>query len=86
MNDRSIAFLQDIPVEVVVELGRTRLTLRKLAALDVDDVVELDRGEDDPVDLVVGGRTIARALIVRSGDQVSLKIVDVGETAERNSR
>jgi flagellar motor switch protein FliN/FliY len=85
MNDRSIAFLQDIPVEVVVELGRTRLTLRKLAALDVDDVVELDRGENDPVDLVVGGRVIARAMLVRSGEQLSLKIVDMGETAERNA-
>jgi flagellar motor switch protein FliN/FliY len=85
MNDRSIAFLQDIPVEVVVELGRTRLTLRKLAALDVDDVVELDRGENDPVDLVVGGRVIARAMLVRSGEQLSLRIVDMGETAERNA-
>ncbi len=85
MNDRSIAFLQDIPVEVVVELGRTRLTLRKLASLDVNDVVELDRGENDPVDLVVGGRVIARAMLVRSGEQLSLRIVDVGETAERNA-
>ena len=68
-----------------MELGRTRLTLRKLAALDVDDVVELDRGENDPVDLVVGGRVIARAMLVRSGEQLSLKIVDMGETAERNA-
>lgn len=81
MTDRSFGFLQDIPVEVVVELGRARMTLRELASLERDDVLELDRAEDEPVDLVVGGRVIARAEVVRVGERLALRVVEVaGET------
>lgn len=86
MADRGIGFLQDIPVEVVVELGRARMTIRELAALDRDDVVQLDRADGDPVDLVVGGRVIARAELVASGDRVALRIVEVaGESDVRSA-
>jgi flagellar motor switch protein FliN/FliY len=84
--DRTIGFLQDIPVEIVVELGRARMTIRELAALDRDDVVQLDREESDPVDLVVGGRVIARAELVAHNDRVALRIVEVaGEANERSA-
>jgi flagellar motor switch protein FliN/FliY len=49
---------------VVVELGRTRLTVRQLAALDRDDVIDLDRTSDDPLDIVVGGKLFARGEVV----------------------
>ena len=46
-GDRSakneVTFLGDIPVDVVIELGRRRMVLKELAALDVDDIVELDQ-------------------------------------------
>jgi flagellar motor switch/type III secretory pathway protein FliN len=50
-----VALLHDLPVEVVVELGRTRLTVRQLAELDRDDVIDLARDADLPLDLVAGG-------------------------------
>lgn len=80
-----VGFLQDIPVEVVVELGRARLTIRQLATLDRDDVVELDRASDEPLDIVVGGRVLARGEIVTVKDRLALRIVEVaGERPERN--
>ena len=78
-------FLQDLPVEVVVELGRTRLTIRQLAALDRDDVIDLDRTSDDPLDIVVGGKLFARGEVVMQGDRMALRIVEMIEGADERS-
>ena len=83
---KGVGFLQDFPVEVVVVLGRARMTIRELASLDHDDVVELDRGIGDLVELVVGGRVLARGEMVVVKDRVALKIVELdGESAERDA-
>jgi flagellar motor switch protein FliN/FliY len=84
---KDIAFLHDIPVEVVVELGRTRLTIRELAELGTDEVLELERPADQPLDLVVGDRTYARGEVVMVGDRLAIRITEiVGETRERDER
>lgn len=87
MSDRNpVSFLQDLPVEVVVELGRTRLTIKQLAELDRDDVVDLERGNDQPLDLVVGGRILARGEVVMVGERMALRIVElVGEVPVRSA-
>ncbi len=77
-NDLSdTAFLGEIPVEVVVELGRLKLVLRDLAALNEDDVIELDQPIDRPLELVVGGRKLARGELVMVGERVALRITEV---------
>jgi flagellar motor switch protein FliN/FliY len=77
MPERVMDFLKDIPVEVVVELGRARMTIRRLASLEPDDVIELDHGQSEPVNLVVGGRLIARGETVVRKDRVALRIVEI---------
>jgi len=72
-------FLQDLPVEVIVELGRTRMTIRQLAALDRDDVIDLDRSNDEPLDIVVGGKLFARGEVVMQGDRLALRIIEMVE-------
>lgn len=71
------AFLGEIPVEVIVELGRLRLVLRELASLSEDDVLELDQPVDRPLDLVVGGKRLARGELVMVGERVALRITEV---------
>lgn len=79
-------FLQDLPVEVIVELGRTRMTIGQLAALDRDDVIDLDRSNDEPLDIVVGGKVLARGEVVMQGDRLALRITEMVEgTDERRS-
>ena len=72
-----IAFLHDIPVDVVIELGRTRLTIRELAELGVDEVLELERPADQPLDIVVGDRLYARGEVVMVGDRMALRVTEV---------
>ncbi|MBN2799922.1 MAG: FliM/FliN family flagellar motor switch protein [Deltaproteobacteria bacterium] len=72
-----LAFLQDIPIDLVVELGRAQLTLKELAQLDKDDVVELDRLASQPLDLLAGGQIFARGEVVVIDDRVALRITEM---------
>ena len=74
---RSVTFLHDIPVDVVVELGRARLTIRELAELGNDEILELDRPADQPLDLVVGGRVYARGEVVMVGERLAIRITSI---------
>jgi flagellar motor switch protein FliN/FliY len=71
------AFLNQIPVDVVVELGRVRMTLRDLAALGPDDIVELDQPAYRPLALVVGDQVIARGELVMHNDTLSIQITEI---------
>lgn len=77
------AFLGEIPVEVVVELGRLKMVLRDLAALSEEDVIELDQPLESPLDLVVGGKRLARGELIQVGERVALRIIEV--TGKENS-
>jgi flagellar motor switch protein FliN/FliY len=72
-------------VEVIVELGRTRLTIRQLAELDRDDVIDLSRGSDTPLDIVVGGKVLARGEVVMVGDKMALRITEMVDDAVRSA-
>lgn len=52
--------LRSVPIEVTVSVGHARPSIRELLAMGEDAVLTLDRGVDDPVELYVGGRLIAR--------------------------
>ncbi|MFT5585773.1 MAG: flagellar motor switch protein FliN/FliY [Cognaticolwellia sp.] len=74
---KDVTFLHDIPVDVVVELGRARLTIRELAELGNDEILELDRPADQPLDLVVGGRVYARGEVVMVGERLAIRITSI---------
>jgi flagellar motor switch protein FliN/FliY len=76
-------FLYDLPVEVIVELGRTRMTIGQLASLDRDDVIDLDRSNEEPLDIVVGGKVLARGEVVMQGDRLALRITEMVESSEQ---
>ena len=84
MSDNSdVTFLPEIPVDLVVELGRARLTIGELAELGKDEVVELDRPADRPLDVIVGGRVFARGEVVMVGERLALRVTElVGKPEE----
>lgn len=67
----------EIPITVVVELGRTTLSVGDLYGLGVGSVVELDRLIESPADLTANGYRIARGDIVVVNDSFALRITEV---------
>jgi len=77
-----IGFLSDIPIELTVELGRARMTVRELAQLGKDSVIELDRLASQPLDILVGGKVFARGEVVVVDDRIALRVTElVGQAA-----
>ena len=72
-----VTFLQEIPIELVVELGRAQLTVRELAQLGKDDVIELNRLVSQPLDILAGGQVFARGEVVVVDDRVGLRITEL---------
>ncbi|MBW7920955.1 MAG: FliM/FliN family flagellar motor switch protein [Rubellimicrobium sp.] len=60
--------LHDLPIEVTISVGHARPTLRELLALGENAVLLLDRRLDDPVELFIGERLIARGVLQEAGD------------------
>ena len=69
--------LHGVVMEVTVELGRTRMTVRELLALTPGHVLELDRAAGSPADLLVNGRLIARGEVVDVGDEYGVRITEI---------
>jgi flagellar motor switch protein FliN/FliY len=69
--------LRDVSMEVTVELGRTRMTVRELLSLSPGAVVELDRAAGSPADLLVNGTLIARGEIVVVDEDFGIRITEI---------
>jgi flagellar motor switch protein FliN/FliY len=69
--------LNDVPVEVAVEIGRTRMTVREALALGPGSIVTLDRFADQPVDLLVNGKRVAVGEVVVIDEEFGLRVTQV---------
>lgn len=67
----------DVPVEILISVGRARLPIADLLALDEDSVVEMDRHSDDVVDLHAGGRLIATGTLEEGEDGTGRLVVRI---------
>lgn len=75
--------LSDVPVELAVEIGRTRMTVGATLGLRPGSIVVLDRVAGDPVDLLVNGTPIARGEVVVIDEEFALRVTEVlGERAD----
>ncbi|SNT03658.1 FliM/FliN family flagellar motor switch protein [Tropicimonas sediminicola] len=86
---RSTPFSQ-VPVEIVVSVGRARPRISELLGLERHAVLTLDKRVEDPVELFVGDRLIARGqLIEQTGDkegQLAVRLTEICETSEALER
>ncbi|HRP96773.1 MAG TPA: flagellar motor switch protein FliN [Rhodocyclaceae bacterium] len=73
----------DIPVQLTVELGRTRLSIRNLLQLAHGSVVELDGLAGEPMDVLVNGTLIAQGEVVVVNDKFGIRLTDIITPAER---
>lgn len=73
----------DIPVTISMEIGRTRISIRNLLQLNQGSVVELDRFEGEPMDILVNGTLIAHGEVVVVNDKFGIRLTDVISPSER---
>ena len=83
INERGLDFLYDIPLQVSVEVGRSKILLRDLLKMGEGYVIELDKLAGEPLDLYVNSRLIARGEAVMVGDKFGIRLTDVVSTADR---
>jgi flagellar motor switch protein FliN/FliY len=76
---RGLELLHGVDMEVTVELGRTRMTVRDLLSLAPGAVLELDRAAGSPADLLVNGRLIARGEVVVVDENFGLRVTEIVE-------
>ena len=83
MEGRGIDLLLDVPLQVSVEVGRSRILVRELLQMQEGTLIELDKLAGEPLDLYVNSRLIARGEAVVVNDKFGLRLTDVVSPSER---
>ncbi len=73
----------DVPVEVSMEIGSTRMNIRNLLQLNQGSVVELDRLAGEPLNVKVNGTLIAHGEVVVVNEKFGIRLTDIISPAER---
>jgi len=80
---RNLDLLMDLEVPVAVEIGRAMVTLEQVVKLVPGAIVPLDKRAEEPVDLRVNGKLVARGEVVLVDDVYGLRITQIVDTAGR---
>ena len=81
MNE--LDMILDIPVQIAVELGRTKITIKNLLQLAHGSVVELDAMAGEPLSVFVNGTLIAQGEVVVVNDKFGIRLTDIVTPSER---
>ena len=76
----------DIPVQLTVELGRTRIPIKHILQLGQGSVVELETMAGEPMDVLVNGFLIAQGEVVVVNDKFGIRLTDIVTPSERMRR
>ncbi|HLO93897.1 MAG TPA: flagellar motor switch protein FliN [Burkholderiaceae bacterium] len=86
MPGQDINMILDIPVQLTVELGRTRIPIKNILQLAQGSVVELDALAGEPMDVLVNGYLIAQGEVVVVNDKFGIRLTDIVTPSERMRR
>ena len=85
-SGNDINMILDIPVQLTVELGRTRIPIKNILQLAQGSVVELDALAGEPMDVLVNGFLIAQGEVVVVNDKFGIRLTDIVTPSERMRR
>ncbi|MDO5101573.1 MAG: flagellar motor switch protein FliN [Lautropia sp.] len=86
MGAQDIERILDIPVQLSVEIGRTRTSIKHVLQLAQGSVVELDAQAGAPMDVLINGYLIAQGEVVVVNDRFGIRLTDIVTPAERMRR
>ncbi len=73
----NIGLLMDVTINVTVELGRARLSIREILSLGEGSIIELQKLAGEPVDLLVNGKLIAKGEVVVIDECFGVRVTDI---------
>lgn len=73
----NLDLLKDVPIQVSVELGRTKILIKDLLALSSGSIIELDKLAGEPVDILVNGKLIAKGEVVVIDENFGVRITEI---------
>src|SRR6266404_8466817 len=79
----NLAVLMDVQLPVSIRFGETEMILEEIVKLGVGSVIELNSGIDQPVELVVNNRTLARGEVVTVDGFYGIRITEITSAGER---
>ena len=82
-SKRNLDFLYDIPLNISVEVGRSKIKLRDLLKMSEGYVLELDKLAGEPLDLYVNSKLIAKGEAVMVGEKFGIRLTNVVSAADR---
>ena len=82
-HPKNLEFILDIPMQVSVQLGVTRMVIRDLLQLGQGSVVELDKLAGEPLEVLVNNRLVARGEVVVVNEKFGIRLTDVVSPLER---
>lgn len=80
---KSLDFILDIPLQLTVELGRTKLLVKDVLELNQGSVVELGKLAGEPLDVFVNSKLVARGEAVVINEKFGIRLVDIVSPNER---
>jgi len=83
LDKKNLEFILDIPLQVTVELGRTKLLVKDILQLNQGAVVELTKLAGEPLDIFVNSKLVARGEAVVVNDKFGVRLVDIVSPNER---
>lgn len=83
VNDANIGLILDVPLQVTVELGRTKKSIKEILELSNGSIVELDKLAGEPVDIHVNGKLLAKGEVVVIDENFGVRITDIVSPMER---
>jgi flagellar motor switch protein FliN/FliY len=82
-EQKSLEFILDIPLQLTVELGRTKLLVKDVLELNQGSVVELGKLAGEPLDVFVNSKLVARGEAVVVNEKFGIRLVDIVSPNER---
>ena len=80
---RNLEMLLDIPLQVTVELGRTKRSVKEILSLAQGSIIELDKLAGEPVDIYVNSRLIAKGEVVVIDENFGVRVTDIISKSDR---
>ena len=83
VEDFDLNLLLDIPLEITVELGRTKIQIKELLSLGSGSTVSLSKLEGEPVDILANDKLIARGEVVLQNKKYGIRITEITSRMKR---